>query len=162
MEKKKIKWNGMDCFIVIAALVVILAGVYLLTGRGDTGAMGGSKNVEVTTVVELAGKDMEFADIIAKGDIVAIGEKEKMMTEVESIEVLPAKTTGYDILDGRVLRSEVPGQYDIRVTLVGDGTEKESAIEMNGTAIRVGQNAVLSSKNWAGSGYVIGLDTSDK
>lgn len=161
MEKKKVKWNGMDWFILIVTLAVILAGVYLLTGRGSAGGRGASKNVEVTTVVELAGKDKEFADIIAAGDIVAIGEKEKMMTEVESIEILPAKTTGYDILDGRVLRSEVPGQYDIRVTLVGDGSETESAIEMNGTAIRVGQNAVLSSKNWAGSGYVIGLETSD-
>lgn len=161
MEKKKIKFNGMDLFIIIAVLAVILAGVYLLTGREGTGGLSASKNVEVTTVVELAGKDKAFADIIANGDIVAIGEKEKMMTEVKSIEILPAKATGYDILDGRVLRAEVPKQYDIRVTLVGDGTETESAIEMNGTAIKVGQNAVLSSKNWAGSGYVIGLETSE-
>ncbi|MBQ3573468.1 MAG: DUF4330 domain-containing protein [Clostridia bacterium] len=162
MEKKKVKWNGMDLFIIIAALAVILAGVYLLTGRGNAGVTGASKNVEVTTIVEIAGKDKEFADIIANGDIVGVGEKEKMMTEVKSIEVLPAKATGYDILEGKVLRSEVPGQYDIRVTLVGEGTETESAIEMNGTAIRVGQNAVLSSKNWAGSGYVIGLETAEK
>lgn len=162
MEKKKVKWNGMDWFIVVVALAVILAGVYLLTGRGSAGGMSTSKNVEVTTVVELAGKDKEFADIIANGDIVGVGEKEKMMTEVKRIEVLPAMATGYDILEGKVLRAEVPEQYDIRVTLVGDGTEKESAIEIDGTAIKVGQNAVLSSKNWAGEGYVIGLETSDK
>ncbi len=162
MEKKRIKFNGMDLFIIIVTLAVILAGVYLLTGRGSAGGIGTSKNVEVTTIVELAGKDKEFADIIANGDIVAIGEKEKMMTRVESVEVLPAKATGYDILEGKVLRSEVPEQCDIRVTLVGDGTEKESAIEIDGTAIKVGQNAVLSSKNWAGEGYVIGLETSDK
>lgn len=162
MEKRKVKFNGMDLFITIVITAVILAGIYLLTGKGSTGSINTSKNVEVVAVVELTVKDKEFADIIAKGDIVAIGEKEKIMTEVKGIEILPAKATGYDILDGRVLRSEIPDQYDIRVTLAGDGTEKESAIEIGGTAIRIGQKAVLSSKNWAGEGYVIGLETSDK
>ncbi len=161
MEKKKVKFNGMDLFIIIVALAVIVAGVYLLTDKGSAGGISTSKNVEVITVVELAGEDKEFADIIANGDIVGVGEKEKAMTRVENVEILPAKATGYDILDGQVLRTEIPDKYDIRVTLVGDGTEKESAIEIDGTAIRIGENAVLSSKNWAGKGYVIGLETSN-
>ena len=161
MGNKKVKFNGMDLFIIIAVVAVIFAGVYLLTSRGGGGGINTSKNVEVRMVVELTGEDKDFADIIANGDIVGVGEKEKLMTKVESIEILPAKATGYDILDGRVLRSEIPEKYDIRVTLVGDGTETQSSIEINGTAIKIGQNAVLSSKNWAGEGYVIGLETSD-
>ncbi len=156
-KMNKVKFNGMDLFIVIVLVAVIAAGGYLLLGRGG-GAAASNESVEVTTVVELTAKDKEFSELINEGDIVLIGEKEKMRTSVEKVEAVPARTTGYDIIDGRVLYAEVPDKYDVKITLVGEGTETESAIEMNGAAIRVGQGAALNSKNWAGYGYVIGLD----
>lgn len=163
MSDKKMKFNGMDLFIVIMIAAVAAAGVYLAFGRGGGGTgSGSSKNVEVTTVVELLGKDEDFAGKIKVGDVVAIGEKEKMMTNVKDIEVSVAKSAGYDILEGRVLRSDVEGERDIKITLVGEGAETDSTIEMNGAAIRIGQSAVLSSKNWAGQGFVIGLDTKEE
>ena len=160
MEKRKIKFNGMDLFIIITLVVIIFAGVYLLMGRGGTGKMGCSKDVEVIGTLEILGREKEFADIIKEGDIVAIGEKEKVMAEIQNVEILPSKTMGYDILNGRAILSEVPEKYDIIVTYVAEGSETESAIEIDKTPIRIGQYLVLSSKNWAGEGYVIGLETS--
>lgn len=162
MKDKKIRFNGMDAFIIIA-VIAVLAAAYIFLGRGSGGVSGGtaSKNVEVTAVVELTSRTKEFCELIQVGDVVLVGEKEKMRTNVKSVEVLPAKTTGYDILEGRVPRSELPGEYDVQITLVGEGAETDKSIQMNGAEIRVGQKAVTAGKGWSGQGYVIGLETAD-
>lgn len=161
MNKMRVKFNGMDLFIIIAAVLVVVAAAVLLFGGGGGGSVSASKNINVTATVELTTKDASFAELIKEGDLVLMGEKDKMETVVSSVEVVPAKTTGYDILQGGVFRSEIPGEYDIKVSLTALGADTEKAIEINGIAIRVGQNMVLSSKNWAGVGYVIGLETAD-
>ncbi len=162
MEKKKAKFNGMDLFIILVVVAVVAAGAYLLFGREGGGNVMYSQNVLVRTVIELDVEDKEFADLIKVGDTVAIGEKEKMMTTVESVEALPAAANGYDIVGGRVIRAEIPDKYDVQITLVGDGVETDKDVQISGTAIRVGEKAVVSSKNFAGEGYVVGLETEEK
>lgn len=162
MEKKKIKFNGMDLFIILVVVAVALAGAYLLFGREGGGSVASSQNVLVRTVIELDVENKEFADLIKVGDTVAIGEKDKMMTTVESVEAIPAAANGYDIVSGRVIMAEIPDKYDVQITLVGDGTETDKDVQISGTAIRVGQKNVVSSKNFAGEGYVVGLETEEK
>ncbi len=159
MSDKKVRFNGMDLFIVIALIVVIAAGAYILFGRGGQAAVSTAKSAEITVTAELTAQSEEFAEFVKIGDIVMIGEKTKLETTVSAVEVVPAKETGYDILEGRILRSEVPEKYDVRITLTGVGSETDSSVEINGTAIRVGEKTVFSSKSWAGEGYVIGLET---
>lgn len=161
MSNKKVRFNGMDLFIVIALVIVIAAGIYVLFGRSGGAAVSNAKGAEVTVTAELTAQDKEFCEFVKVGDIVMIGEKTKLETVVTAVEVVPAKETGYDIMTGRILRSEVPERYDVRVTLVGKGTETDSAVEINGTAIRVGEKTVFGSKSWAGEGYVIGLETAE-
>lgn len=157
MNDKKIKFNGMDLFIILMVVIIAAAGVYILFGRNGS-AVSSSQNVTVETVIELTAMTEDFTELIKEGDVVLVGEKEKMRTNVKKIEIEPAKTTGYDILNGKVLRSVLPDEYDVKITLVGEGAETDSTVEMNGAAIRVGQKEALTSKNWAGYGYVIGLD----
>ena len=159
--EKKVKFNGMDVFIILVVLAVIAAGVYFLFGRSSGGAAVTEKNTEVTAVLEICGMEKEYTEKIKVGDIAMLGEKDKMETVVKKIEVNPAKTSGYDILDGRVIMAEIPDQYDVQITVSALGTENDSAIKISGTAIKVGQLQVVNAKGWAGSGYVIGLETAD-
>lgn len=158
MDNKKIRWNGMDWFIVIVVVLVAIAGIYLLAGRGGS-AVTTSVNTNVTVVAEISQQEPAFAELIKQGDVVLIGEKTKMRTTVESVEVSPARETGYDILDGRVLRSEIPEKIDVKVTLKAVGVESDSSIEIDGAPIRVGQKTILHSKGWGGEVYIIGLET---
>lgn len=158
-NKKKVRFNGMDLFIIIAVILVAAAGIYLMHGRGSGKASASEKNVNVTYTVELAGKGENLTKLIKEGDPVMVGEKDKANMKVTAVEVSQAKTDGYDIETGRVLRSPIPDEYDIKVTMTAVGTESDAAIKVDGVALRVGQNAVLSSKGWAGSGYAIGLET---
>ena len=162
MENKKIKFNGMDLFIIIVAVAVVAAGTYFLCARGGSTAVVTQENVLVRTTVELDMQNKEFAELVKVGEKAAIGEKEKMMTVVESVEIVPATDKGYDIIEGRVLRAEVPDKYDVKITLVGDGTENERDIMINGNSLKVGQKVVVSSRDFAGEGYIIGLETEAK
>lgn len=156
-NKRKVKFNGMDLFIVILAIIVVAAGVYLLSGRNSGAAA--PENVKVRATVEVTGKNEGYEDAIKVGDVVMIGEKDKLTAVIESVEVSPAKMTGYNILDGKVLRSEIPEQNDIKVTFTATGTESVNSITIDGIALRVGQNTVAFGKGWSSEGYIIGLET---
>lgn len=155
-SKKKVRFNGMDLFLIIAIVAIIGAGAFFLLGRGGTSTQ--EKNVTVTYTVELNGREENILDCIKEGDIVMVGEKDKAKMTVASVEIVPATTNGYDIETGKVLNSEIPGEYDIRVTMTATGTESEAAVKVDGVDFKVGRMAVLSSKGWAGSGYGIGLE----
>lgn len=156
------KFNGMDLFIVICLILAVALGAYLLLGRGETATVSGSKNVKVSVTVEFAAQNEEFAKTPQIGDVAMIGEKSKMRTTVSEVKTPTAMATGYDTLNGRVLYSEMQGDYDVQVTMVADGIETSKDITVDGLAVRVGEKVVVSGKNFAGEGYVIGLETEDK
>ena len=161
MEKKKVKFNGMDVFIIVVVFAVIAAGIWFLTRDGAGSASSSEKNVKVTSVLEVCGMEPDYAEKIKVGDVAMLGEKDKLETVVTDVEVLPAKTSGYDILTGKVMMSEIPGQVDVKITVESIGTENAESIKISGTALRVGQFQIVNSKGWAGSGYVVGVETSD-
>ena len=155
------KFNGMDLFIIICLVLAIGAGAYLLLGRGETGAVSDAKNVKVSVTVEFAAQDEQFAKTPQIGDIAMIGEKSKMRTIVSDVKTPTAMATGYDTLNGQVFYSEMNGDYDVQVTMTAEGTETSKDITVDGLAVRVGEKVVVSGKNFAGEGYVIGLETEE-
>lgn len=156
---KKVKFNGMDLFIIIVLVLVIAAGAFLLFGSNGTVVKNASENkTEVTFMVELTARDEEFTKLIEIGDVVLVGEKEKAEAVVTDIDISTAASTGYDILGGRVLQSELPGEYDVKVTLKGEGVETEEYIKHGMTELRVGQGVALSNKKWTGYGFILAVD----
>lgn len=155
----KTKWNVMDTCIVVVLIAVLGAGVWFLKGR--TGNQSGARPAEVQVVVELTNRDREYGELVKVGDPVTIGEKEKMEATVTGVKINPAKTLGYDILNGAVKNSELPEKVDVQVTMKGVGTETDSAVMINNSPLRVGEGAAMNSKNWVGYGFIIGLDVLD-
>lgn len=154
----KVKFNVVDGLIVLILLVAILGGVVLLGGRnGSAGGNLATKNVRLQ--VEIADQTEEFSKLPQEGDTVAIGVKEKMHVTVTKVEVSPAVTTGKDLIDGKVTLVEIPNRYDVLISLEGAGVESDATVEIDGVAARVGEVAVLKSKNWAGIGYFMAVET---
>ena len=66
---KKVKFNGMDLFIIIVLVLVIAAGAFLLFGSNGTVVKNASENkTEVTFMVELTARDEAFTKLT---DVVA-------------------------------------------------------------------------------------------
>lgn len=153
----KAKWNLMDGLILLVLIAAVAAGGYLL--RGKKAQQAAAQDTEVTMMVELTSKQKDFAELPKVGDAVIIGEKEKMQTRVTDVTVTPAVTLSYDTKDGAVREGHVPDRYDIKLTLEGQGIETAQAVEINGNAVRVGMGAAMKSKNWAGYGFILAVDT---
>ncbi len=155
--KMKGKFNWIDGLIVLVILAVLAVGILFLTGRNQTTGAAETKTVEM--MVELKGVTESFTKIPQVGDVVMVGVKEKMTTTVTKVDPTPAKTVGYDVVNGWAGEVELPGRYDLLITLEGEGTETHETVEVNGVAARVGAEAIVKSKNWAGHGYFLAVET---
>ena len=153
----KAKWNGMDTFLVIVFAIILAAGVWFLGGRNSD--QGATEDKTVSVMIELTKQSEEFTKLPKVGDSVTLGVKEKMPATVTNVEVLPAITQGKDILHGAYTEAPIPGVYTVRVTAEGKGTETPSAVEINGNALRVGAEEAIKSKDWAGFGFILSVDT---
>ena len=151
------KWNWVDTLLVLLIAAVIIGGGYFLSGQKVFGAEKETKTI--TTMVELRQQKKAFTELPKVGDDVMMGEKEKMPAKVTKVEVLPATNVNYDLLEGTAKNREIPDYYDVRITTEATGTESAGAISVNGGDIRVGADMVLKSKNWAGHGFVLSIDT---
>lgn len=156
----KLKWNGMDTFIVILLLLALAAGVFFLAGGNQAGPKLKVGNQEVTAefVVELAAQEESFTTLPQVGDVVSLGEKDKAEAVVTEVAVLPAVSIGYNTQAGWAGEVAVPNRYDVRIKLQTEVTETDQAIKANETLLRVGEYLVLKHKDWAGHGFVLALD----
>lgn len=152
----KAKWNWMDTVLVLLIAAVLAVGVWFLQGRSGDGS---AANKTVSVMIELTKKDEAFTKIPQVGDSVSLGVKEKMPATVTAVEVLPAVSQGKDILNGRYTDEPIPGLYTVRITAEGKGSETDSAVEINGNALRVGAESAIKSKNWAGYGFILSVET---
>ncbi len=153
----KAKWNSMDTVLVIMVAAILLAGIWMLGDRGSSQNTTEDKTVSV--MIELTKQSEAFTELPQVGDSVTLGVKEKVPATVSKVEVLPAQTQGKDILSGRYTEEAIPGVYTVRVTAEGKGIETPSAVEMNENAFRVGQETAIKSKDWAGFGFILSVDT---
>ncbi len=159
----KPKFNVMDFVIVAAVVLVVAAAAYFFVSStgASTGSNSGSKSVNASIEIEFANKEEYLTELPQEGDSVTIGEKEKMLATVTGIRVEPATTIAYNLNDGTASWQEIPGKYDIYVTMEADAVDEGDQITINGGSIRVGDPNAVHSMNWAGYGYVTQLEISE-
>ncbi len=151
----KVKFNVMDIIIVLILLAAIGAGVLLLGGSAREGSAE-TKTIELK--VELGKQEEAFTKLPKVGDRADIGVKEKMNVTVTNVEIKPATTSSEDVLGGTRPIVEIQDRYDVLITLEGEGVETDGAVKLNDVAARVGDEAVIKSKNWAGVGVFLGVE----
>lgn len=155
----KAKFNVVDAVIILLILAVGAAGFLFLSSRSQTAST--DKSVKIFYDVEIAEREEYLIDRFNEGEKVSIGEKEKIPATIVKKEVRPATKSSFDEVSGKFIETEVPGRYDIIVTLMSEGTDGVGAVSSNGTAIRVGMSAVVKGRDCAGSGYITQMYTEE-
>lgn len=160
----KAKFNAMDFVIIMAVvLVVAAAGVFFISSTSaDTDASRAiGKNVTATIEIEFSNEDEFLTTLPQVGDSVTIGEKEKMPATVVDVRSETARITSYDLTKGSASTQEIPGKYDVYVTMEADAVDGEDAVTINNSPIRVGDATAVRTQNWASYGYVTRLEISE-
>ena len=155
----KAKFNVVDAVIILLILAVGAAGFLFLGNRSQVVSTG--KNVKIFYDVEITEREEYMIDRFTEGEKVSVGEKEKIPATIVKKEVRPAVKSSFDGVSGKFVNTEIPGRYDIIVTLMSEGTDGVGAVSSNGTAIRVGMQAVVKGRDCAGSGYITQMYTEE-
>lgn len=161
----KPRFNGIDLLIVIVILAIAFVGVYMFMPKNNASSdteMMSSKDVKAIVQVEFTEKEEYLTNLPKEGDSVTIGVKEKMPAVVTKVDITPAEKISYDLVNGSASWQEVPGKYDIYVTMEADAVETQGEIAINGSAIRIGDDDAVRAKGWAGYGFITQLDVEDK
>ena len=161
----KPKFNLMDGFIIIVLILVIAAGVFLLSGKKDTTSTGSVQNSVAEYQIELAKYDKAVADaflLALENDETAwVSEKERFEAKIIDVEVLPSKKAVVNEYSKIAGYAGDPSAYDIIVTLESSVVETDATITASGNILAVGEKVSVRSKSAAGNGYIIKLNIKD-
>lgn len=156
----KPKFNFIDALIILAAVLVICAGVLFLNGR--RAAAGGSAPVGVEYKIQLTQIRKPLADAFTaamkNGETVYVSDKERAAATLVDVEVGPARKITTDTSDGRTYWTEIDGYYDVVLTLRSEGSDTDSQINAGSVPIRVGEEMAVKGKGIAGYGFVTNLE----
>lgn len=147
--------------IVIIAVVVVLAGVFLLwrAGKLSTQENVVHDNSTVRYAIELSNMRYDSAEMIQVGDEILDNIKNFTMGTVVAVEVRDAETLTKDYETGAYIVSTIPGAKTAVVTLESDCVESATGFVVDGGYSVCGGNSVnVVGPGYYGQGYVLYIE----
>ncbi|MEG1441205.1 MAG: DUF4330 family protein [Oscillospiraceae bacterium] len=156
----KPKFNIVDLIIILVCVAIVAVCVFVLPSRGSNAEKTGTRDIKAEYVVEVNNKEEAYTKLGKVGDVVSVGDKEKLPAVIKKIEVKPYRRVGYDTIKGEAMWNEVPEKFTVLYTLESDAVDSEKSIAVNDTAIRVGEATTVKGKGYAGYGYILSVKES--
>ena len=156
---KKVKFNIIDFLIIVAVVVVAVAGVYVLGSKSET-AIDKQKTKVVVAM------EQKNVDEITKayyeqnnevGNIVSIGIREKISGVVKEIEISNAQKECLDQKTGETKLVDVEGKYDLRFIFEIEVDETDRDFLIGTDKIKIGKALNFNGKGYSGYGNVISI-----
>lgn len=159
---KQKKYRILNVFdLVVIALCVVLAAVYLLGRNGGTAAVVGSSRT-VTYTIELTYLQNSSGALIQPGNKLIDNVKKYDMGEVTAVRVEPSTQQVQDFVNGGYHAVESQRLETAYLTVTAPCTETDTEILVNGEyLIRVGTSVSVKGEGYFGTGYVLAIDRED-
>ena len=151
---KKLKFSFIDIIIILAVLAVVVVGLKLVMP-------GLVSNVDKQTVhyTVLANKvDSGASDLIKVGDEVRISFSEDAYATVLGVNEEPCEELRYFMPKGMYMTHKIEGKSDVKILLSCEAEVTDTKISNNNVPIRVGEWAVVHSKGYTFTGYIIEIE----
>lgn len=158
MEKKKFRFNVVDLFIIIIAVLLVMAFGYYANGR----ISNDKKSDTIRYTVSFEGFSEEFKDLVKVGDKIWNIDRDCEAGYV--VEVTPAvKDVKYNenVIEGTFVKAEVPDKYRCEITVESPYTNTGSGYFIDQTEIKTGKRIALRTPNFAFSGVILDIERSD-
>lgn len=148
------KVNIIDLSIILV-VVLVAAAVYGVYFRKTESAEATADRIEYD--VELTVKPEEFVDAIKIGDEIRDSVRGHYLGKVIDKKKLPATKVIENIDKGEFVKAEIPGMYDVIVTIEANGMVTPRSILAEGVEVKVGQRMYIKGKGYASPGYIVRL-----
>jgi hypothetical protein len=149
--------NIIDLAVVMILLLVLAAGIYKFL------YVNPEYQPELKTVrVELAveGVRQPTVDAIAVGDQVREKNSNGYFGIIRDIKVSPAVET-VATAAGTLVEAEIPGRYDLLLTLESPAEVTEEFVRITGQQIRIGLTPVIRTRTYQVETIVFGMELLD-
>ena len=145
------KFNIIDLFVILL-IIVVIAGIFVRFGSSMTGAVKSGKDFRYT--VKIVGVRQYTVDALEKMGVITDKKCEKVVGEIENVEVAPAEFES-TTASGKVVESILPERYNCIVTIKAPGKESDDAYYMEDeTELSVGRTVDVISKYVKTSGEI--------
>lgn len=158
MEKKKLRFNVIDIFIIIIAILLVTAFTYYATGRLSSG--GSEATIRYTVAVENISE--EFINLVNIGDNVRNVDRAcEAGTVVAVSEATPHISYNENTEEGAFVAAEVPDKYRFEVVVESPYTNTGLGYYIDQVEIRTGKKISLKTPGFAFSGVIMNIERSD-
>jgi hypothetical protein len=137
-------------FLVVLLALVFLLLFYLFLVR--EGTQGESLPLRYTVKIPMVRE--ELSDAVAVGDPLTESAGKREIGQVVAVTRRPSLAERYSESEGRYLAVEVPGFYDLFLTVTTDARLSESAVTVSGYRLAVGPPMYLRLPAFSGVGYL--------
>ncbi|MBE7011961.1 MAG: DUF4330 domain-containing protein [Ruminococcaceae bacterium] len=157
---KKIRFNIIDFLIILAVILVSVAGVYILGSKSET--VVNTQKTKALVMIELKNVDestkADYEEKAKIGSLANIGIREKTVGELKKIDITEATKECFDLKNEEIKLAKVEGRYDIKFVFEVELDETDKDFLIGTDKIKIGKELGFGAKGYSGYGIVIGIE----
>jgi hypothetical protein len=154
MKKFKMSFFDIAIIAVVAVIAIGAVGVYYMKQKNDV-----AKGSTIKYVLELNDNPIGFSELIKVGDKLSDNVKNYYMGKVAAVEVVPNMKIGSDLVNGKMIETELTSKEKVLVTVEATVNDTGSDLLIDGLYdVRVGKEVYLKGDGYAGVGYILKVE----
>lgn len=158
----KTKFNIVDVIILVVILAVIAAGCFVYINMKNNGQQSASNvnTAKLSFTIEVTNLSEDAANFFVGSEeqAVTFGNTSSGSGIIKKIEIVPYEKQTKNYEDGEYYLAEVPGQYNVKVTIESDVVKSSTSYKSGDEVIAVGKQMPFNSNGIASEdGYVVDL-----
>lgn len=157
-EPKIKRINVLDAIIILIVLVACIVGYTYINKKEMTIA---PKNTEkITYQIRTMDSLPASYDMIKENTVIYDSVKNNPIGTIIKKEILPAEKYEVDMNKGVYVKSDLPAEnyVDILLTIEADAVVGEQDISVGSYVVKVGEQAYVKGKGYAGIGFVVKIE----
>jgi len=154
MKRLKINFFDVAIIAIVAVVAIAVLGINYVKQK-DHVATGNT----IKYVLELNDNPIGFSDLIKAGDSLTDNIKNYNMGKVVSVEGAPNLRFGSDLVNGKIVETEVKSRERVFVTVEAIVTDTGADLLIDGLYdVRVGKEVYLKGNGYAGVGFILSVE----
>jgi hypothetical protein len=154
---RKVKFNIIDFLIIVAVVLVAVAGVYIIGNKSEV-TVNTEKTKVLVTIEQLSVDETAmnfYKESVKNGDVVTMGIREKTTGVLKNLEILPATDNFDHPVTGEKVSLEKVNRYNLKFTIETEFAENDRDFLIGTDKIKIGKELNFASKGYSGYGNVV-------